>query len=229
MLNLRVRQATEGLMGALAHQPRARRQDFEENRKRILEAARLILVERGPEALTVSEVAHRAGLNRTTAYQHFRTRDALAEAVMDRAADDLLGMLRGPDVPWGQLDQLVSLFAEQPELARLTIQQLLSGTPLPKAGWRTYLRSVRKGVEREGARPDIDTEMLAYLVMCAGVLWPLVAQAQFEDSASARRATRRFSRELRRLLMHGILDSREEAGQRQKPMRRKRAPKSKTA
>ena len=31
----------------------------------------------GPEALTVSSVARAAGLNRTTAYQHFRTRDEL--------------------------------------------------------------------------------------------------------------------------------------------------------
>lgn len=185
--------------------PRARRQDYEDNRRRILEAARLILAERGPEALTVSEVAHRAGLNRTTAYQHFRTRDALTAAVMDETADDLLGMLRESDVLWGSLDHMVPLFSEQPELARLTIQQLLAETPLPESGWRTYLRSVKKVAESDDAQPGIDAEMLAYLVMSAGVLWPLVARARYDDPDAQRRATRRFTKEFRRLLMHGIL------------------------
>jgi AcrR family transcriptional regulator len=37
-----------------ADETRPRRRDFEDNRRRILDAARLILAERGPEALTVS-------------------------------------------------------------------------------------------------------------------------------------------------------------------------------
>jgi AcrR family transcriptional regulator len=190
--------------------PRARRRDFEDNRRRILEAARLILSERGPESLTVSMVAHRAGLNRTTAYQHFRTRDALAAAVMAETADELTGMLREPQHIWGDLDRMVPFFADHPELARLTLHQLLSESPLPESGWRTYLAWIRKLVAGRNARPGIDAEMLSYVLMCVGILWPLLARAQYEDAASARRATGRLTRELRRLLQHGVM--RPEAG-----------------
>lgn len=185
--------------------PRPRRRDFEDSRRRLLDAARVILAERGPEALTVSEVAHRAGLNRTTAYQHFRTRDALTAAVMAETADELLGMLRDPQGIWGEVERMVPFFADHPELARLTLHQLLSETPLPESGWSTYLGWIRKVVESRDAQPGIDAEMLSYALMCVGVLWPLVARAQYEDAESARRATQRLTRELRRLLLHGVL------------------------
>ena len=185
--------------------PRARRRDFEDSRRRILDAARLILAERGPEALTVSEVAHRAGLNRTTAYQHFRTRDALTTAVMAETADELTGMLRDPQHLWGDLDRMVPFFADHPELARLTLHQLLAESPLPESGRSSYLAWIRKIVQSPNAQPRIDAEMLSYVLMCIGILWPLIARVQYENAESARRATRRLTREIRRLLLHGVL------------------------
>lgn len=84
--------------------PRRRRSDFDRNRERLLVAARLLVAERGPDSLTISEVAHRAGLNRTTAYQHFRTRDALVTAVLEAMGDELEAGLAAPrTVPDDQL------------------------------------------------------------------------------------------------------------------------------
>ncbi len=73
-----------------------RRRDFEQNRARILRAALALAAERGPESLSVSEVAHRAGINRTTAYKHFRTRDALLGAVMESLAETVTDLLSAP-------------------------------------------------------------------------------------------------------------------------------------
>jgi AcrR family transcriptional regulator len=190
---------------AAVDERRVRRRDFEDSRRRLLAAARLILSERGPEALTVSEVAHRAGLNRTTAYQHFRTRDALTSAVLSETADELMGMLRDPAHLSGELDRMIPFYAEHPELARLTLHQLLSETPLPEPGWSSYLAWTRKLVKSRSAQPGIDAEMLSYVLMCVGILWPLVARVQYEDAEAARRATRRLIRELRRLILHGVL------------------------
>ena len=182
-----------------------RRRDFERNRRRILSAARRILAERGPEGLTVSEVADRAGLNRTTAYQHFRKRDALAAAVVAELGDEMTGMLREPRPIWGHVDEMVSYFLEHPELARLTLHQLVSGGALPEPAWDRYRAHVRKIAQSRKAQRGIDADMLSHLLLCAGVLWPLVALRQHEDPGSAREVTRRFTRELRRLLIHGVL------------------------
>lgn len=188
-----------------AETPRPRRRDYETSRRRLLAAARLILAERGPEALTVSEVAHRAGLNRTTAYQHFRTRDALSSAVMAEIADELIGMLRGPEAILAHTDPMLIYFVEHPELARLTLHQLLAGSPLPRHGWSSYLGQIRKIAKSRKAQPGVDAEMLSYVLMCVGVLWPLVARTQYESARSARRATQRLAREVTRLLLRGAL------------------------
>lgn len=182
-----------------------RRRDFERNRRRILSAARRILADRGPEALTVSEVADRAGLNRTTAYQHFRRRDALAAAVIAELGDEMTGMLREPRPIWGHVDEMVSYFLEHPELARLTLYQLVSGGAFPEPAWGRYRAHIRKIAQSRKAQSGIDAEMLSHLLLCVGVLWPLVALRQQENADSARRVTRRFTRELRRLLIHGVL------------------------
>ena len=50
------------------------RRDAQESRATLLAAARELAAEEGLEALTVVAVAQRAGLNRSTAYQHFRSR-----------------------------------------------------------------------------------------------------------------------------------------------------------
>lgn len=184
---------------------RPRRRDFEDNRRRILDAARLTLAERGPEGLTVSEVAQRAGLNRTTAYQHFRTRDALAAAVMAELADELTGMLHAPHAMFGQIDHIVLFFVDHPELARLTLRQLLSQSQLSEPAWSSYREQIRKIAESAKAQPGIDAEMLSHLLVCVGVLWPLIARTQYEDAESARNATQRLTRELKRLLLHGVL------------------------
>ena len=184
---------------------RSRRRDFEDSRRRILEAARLILAERGPEALTVSEVAHRAGLNRTTAYQHFRTRDALTAAVTEELAEEITSTLSASRPLWEGMGRRLLSFVEHPEVARLVLFHLLSESPIPERAWSSYLAEIREIAGSPDAQPDIDAEMLGYVLTCVGILWPVLARAQYDDAASARRATERLTRELQRLLRRGAL------------------------
>ena len=58
----------------MAEKPRRGRRDNtdpESTHREILQAALEVLAKDGPESLSVSEVARRAGVNRGTAYQHF--------------------------------------------------------------------------------------------------------------------------------------------------------------
>ena len=63
---------------------RALRSDAKASYKALVAAARELFAERGPDGLTIVEVAKRAGLNRSTAYQHFRNRQQLSEAVAEQ-------------------------------------------------------------------------------------------------------------------------------------------------
>lgn len=184
---------------------RIRRRDYRSSRERLLRTARELMAERGPAAVTVSEVAHRAALNRTTAYQHFRTRDELVAAVFADLANDVARMLVAP-MPIGErIDHMARFFVEHPEVTQLTLHQLISANPLPPDAWEQYLGELRRITSNSKAQPGVDVEMLGYVLMSVGILWPLLARAAHETPVAMERATERLAREVKRLLLFGVL------------------------
>lgn len=192
-------------MDSESHTERARRSDHDDSRRRLLAAARLILAERGPEGLTISEVAHRAGLNRSTAYQHFRSRDELSSAVAGELGEELTRKLAESQPLLANLDDLLLYFVEQPELPRLVLQHLLSENRIPDTSWNNLLGVIQKFAAGKNAEPSVDSEMLGYVLSCVGILWPVIARAQYEGADASREATKRMTQELKRLLLRGLL------------------------
>lgn len=185
-------------------QRRPRRSDFERTRRRIVEAARQLMAERGPEGLTVSAVARAAAINRTTAYQHFRTRDELVRAVTADLVAEVAAVIGRPGPLAERIDHVAAHFVDHPEIARLALHLLLSESPFPREAWGPYLEEMRDLTASGGAQPDVDPEMLAHVLMSVALLWPLHARIEGEDEAAARAATQRFTRELKRLLLYGL-------------------------
>ena len=183
--------------------PRRRRSDFDRNRQRLLDAGRRMVAERGPESLTVSEVAHRAGLNRTTAYQHFRTRDELASAVLEAMGEELQARLEQPHPALELLEGMMQAFAEQPEIARLALHLTLAGEPLPRRAWERAVTHVARSVRGPHAHGGVDPEMLAHVIVGACLVWTLRAHAE-HDASEIPAVTARFTRELKRLLVYGL-------------------------
>lgn len=185
----------------------SRRRDAEATYDAILQAARAILVESGPEALTVAEVAARARINRTTAYQHFRTRADLIAAVIEMVANELTLSLDS-DVPIGQrLEATIEYFVEHPEIARLWMFQMMSDIPLKgRDGWHRYIDNLDALAGSDAAASGIDPEMLAHVLLFITLAWPLRVRTESASAADARRMTKRYTREIKRLLLHGVLN-----------------------
>jgi AcrR family transcriptional regulator len=81
----------------VAGTPRQERADAARNRERVLAAARALFAERGVRAVTMSEVARKAGVAKGTVFHRFGDRAGLALALVDeheRALQDAI--LRGP-------------------------------------------------------------------------------------------------------------------------------------
>jgi AcrR family transcriptional regulator len=72
-----------------AREFRKRRADAIRNRERVLEAAKAVFSQGGPEA-SLEAVARRAGVGIGTLYRHFPTREALYEAVYRREVEQLV-------------------------------------------------------------------------------------------------------------------------------------------
>ncbi len=68
---------------------RPRRRDAERNHRRIVAAARAVLAESGADA-TVEQIARRAGLGVGTLYRNFPGKEALIDAVLDDAFDEIV-------------------------------------------------------------------------------------------------------------------------------------------
>ena len=76
-----------------AIEKRKPRADAIRNRERVLEAAKAVFSEGGPEA-SLEAVARRAGVGIGTLYRHFPTREALYEAVYRREVEQLVELAK---------------------------------------------------------------------------------------------------------------------------------------
>lgn len=145
-------------------------------------------------------------MNRGTAYQHFRTREDLLNAVKHWFAAELKRMLSQSGPTGARMDTLVGFLAEHRELARLWLFALLGeGRDESYDGWQQFLSVVRGLAAGETTQEGVDAEMLARILVSAAMIWSLwaVKLADSEDDAHA--LTERFNRELKRLLLFGFL------------------------
>lgn len=111
-------------------------------RKAALDAFAALLFEQGYEAVTVAAVAERAGLGRSTLYEHFRTRDELLEAALDSR---LAVLAADPPDPVG-LQALVEHVRTQGGAVRLLLAQPLRSRIARMLALRTARRLRARGM-----------------------------------------------------------------------------------
>ncbi|MFA7585217.1 MAG: TetR/AcrR family transcriptional regulator [Novosphingobium sp.] len=195
-----------------------RPRDPDATREVILEAACSLLAKDGPEGISLSAVAQRAGVNRGTAYQHFATRENLIQATVEWASDQLfravfgdpqtLGERRVEDVDVAALSARLTDFAmANPELCRIWLLQVLaSAEPANDRFWREYVGSLQRFAASDLAAPGIDAEVLSVLNLAGAFLWPIWAQAHDRDGSRRGELGARYTRETLRLSMYGSLN-----------------------
>lgn len=111
---------------------RTRRSNGAGRRDAIVDAATELFAARGFSGVSVQDIADAAGVHKTTVLYHFDTKDALHDAVLDRALGRITELMRdflaGPfsrERLAYLLDQNHAFYAEQPSLARLLQRELL--------------------------------------------------------------------------------------------------------
>ena len=165
---------------------RQRRADGELSRNRILDAATEIAAERGYEGTSIGLVSKKCGLPASSIYWHFKDKDDLIAAVIERSFGDWLAawqLSEGEGTEeWfeGVASQTAKAFLDSPDFIRLGLMLALERRPVePRA--RTMFIQVRarafgQAVENFArAMPDLteaDVHQLAtYAMACADGLF----------------------------------------------------------
>jgi AcrR family transcriptional regulator len=183
-----------------------RRADFNDNRELLLAAAREIIAESGPEALSISEVARRSRLNRTTAHAHFATRADLVSAVKQHFQARTVEMLTAnmPLDEW--IEHVVTKLTENPGMHRFAVHDLLDDSTAPnREGWQRYTAWMEGIAKEQGRAEGPAPEFLAQFLIAIIYMWPLLARVQHEESELPA-ARKRLVSEIKRLLLYGFID-----------------------
>ncbi|MCX7865048.1 MAG: TetR/AcrR family transcriptional regulator [Novosphingobium sp.] len=194
-----------------------RARDPAATRAAILEAACNLLARDGPEAVSLSAVAHLAGVNRGTAYQHFETREKLIQAAIAWVSDRLFRAVFGDPETIGErivekvdiaalTDRLADFAMENTDLCRVWLQQVLaSPDPANDPFWREYCGSLKRFAATSLAEPDVDAEVVAVLNLAGMFFWPIWARAHAENEEGRARLARRCADEVLRLSLFGTM------------------------
>lgn len=112
--------------------------------REILAAARRLLEQRGPEAMTMEEIAAAAGVAKGTLYLYFQSKDDLILGLITRAGENIIrdvkGCLEAPGTPPERLIRMVTVLLEYLNRERLLFpmyaRELSRGERAPSEGFR---------------------------------------------------------------------------------------------
>lgn len=198
-----------------------RRRNKAATREEILAAARSVLASDGPDALSLSKVAHLAGVNRGTAYQHFETREELIKATVASVSEQLSeamfadtgvdseGHWQGESTErpvYDVIGRVVNFAVENPALCRIWLFEVLSSdNPSDDLFFRQFKDSTEELVESEDGQDNVDAEALSVIMLAGYFLWPVWVDAHAKNDQQRDAMSKRMLREVLRLNLHGVL------------------------
>lgn len=188
-------------------------------RERILDASESLFAERGLVGTTVRDIANEVGLKPASLYNHFPSKLALYEAVLERGVRPLLEMLSqaaaSGSIEDGDavIDALMSHLASTPHLPRLIHHEAITGgthltrlsrvwiRPLVQQALAMLKHNPSKGWDEE----DYPQLIAAFMHLVFGhfAMAPLLTEVFDEDALSEAALVRqtRFLREATRRLL----------------------------
>jgi TetR/AcrR family transcriptional regulator len=190
-------------------------------RERILDASELLFAERGLAGTSVRDISARVGVTPGSLYNHFRGKQALYEAVLDRGIRPLLDLMqqfarRDPTIDAADevIGAIVGHLGQHPRLPRLIQHEALTGgAHLARLAHEWIRPLMATGVAVMDHEPDSPWEREEYpLVIAAWVqivfghftLSPLLLGETLDEdplSSAGLESHTRFLRKLARVLM----------------------------
>lgn len=208
---------------------RERKRNPENTRAAILEAAKCVLAQDGAEGLSVSSVAHHAGVDRGTVHRYFQGKEDLIRATLDWVGHQLVDAvylgdsgIGGPNVIASGINlpnlpdfissmaafnlRLAECAIDNPEIGRIWLYDVLSREdPTEDVFYKRFLQGLRDLSESDASENNIDVEVLAVVILTGYFMWPVWVRSHARDKKARDIMAKRLAGEVLRLSMHGIL------------------------
>ena len=188
------------------HDGRRRHRNYHETHQAMIEAAVRLISEQGAGALSTAAVARALGINRTTMYYHFESRDALLGAVREWSAEQLSRAFNLKASQQERIDYITRFVLENPELIKLWIEEFLSPGDIRQSypHWDALVQGIREHATGAAEGEAIDAEVYCIMLLSSAIIGPRVFRNRVAPGADVDGIVRRFRQERLRLLRHEI-------------------------
>lgn len=194
--------------GAGRNRPaRRRNKAFDETHVALIETAVRLVSDKGMEALSLSEVAREAGVNRTTIYYHFESREALVEAVREWSARQLAAAFAPVSTREERTRYIARFVVENPEVVGLWAEEFLSPGNIRDRypEWDGLVEGMRRQLSSRSETADMDPEAYCTLMLAWAMLGPRIYRNSVRPDLSPEEAIERMTRtQVNVLRLHGI-------------------------
>jgi AcrR family transcriptional regulator len=175
---------------------------FAETHQEMIEAAVRLISQKGADSLSVSALARSLGMNRTTVYYHFSSREVLLEAVKAWSAQQLAKAFERTAPQQERIDYITRFVLENPELIKLWIDDFISTGDI--RGRYPHWDALVEGIKALAA-DGVDAEVYCVMLLTSAIIGPRVFKNSVSPAASTEEVVRRFRAERQRLLEHDEL------------------------
>ena len=172
-----------------------RNKGFDETHREMIDTAVRLISESGIEALSIAALSRAMGINRTTVYYHFDSREALIAAVKTYATAELA---KGMDLDTSARERggnVTRFVLENPELIKLWIEDFVSGKDIRDVypRWDAFVAGIAE--QFEGREPEIDAEVYCTMLLAAAIVGARVYANSVRPGASVEATVASFLKE----------------------------------
>ncbi|MCJ2179559.1 TetR/AcrR family transcriptional regulator [Novosphingobium album (ex Hu et al. 2023)] len=199
--------STPQVQPAKARPARRRNKAFDETHTALIETAVRLVSEKGMEALSLSEVARETGVNRTTIYYHFDSREALVDAVRDWSSRQLAAAFSPGDSREDRTRYIARFVIENPELIGLWAEEFLSPGAIVDRypEWNRLVAGMREQLASRPETAGIDAEAYCTLMLTWAMLGPRVYRGSVRPDLPVEEAIERMTQaQVGIMRLHGI-------------------------
>ena len=180
---------------------------YEDTHRSMIETAVRLISESGVEALSMAVLARAMGINRTTVYYHFESREALISAVKAWSAEQLSKAFEPVAPQQERIDYITRFVLENPALIKLWIDDLISEgdirTRYPH--WDDLVEGIGRRMAASDPEHTVDVEVYCVMLLTSAIIGPRVFRNSVRPSDDIDTVVRRFRGEHERQLKEAAL------------------------